>query len=297
MDRRLVFLILSAAALVMAALPASAQQKTAKQCNAEWTANKASIQASGKTKKAFVAECRGQATAAGVPTAPTTNPPRSSRSATRTQTGSVKTAKECSAEWTASKATIQASGKTKKAFMAECRGQTAAGAPPASAAPGPRTAATRTRDGNVKTAKECNAEWTANKASIQASGKTKKAFVAECRGQPAGTSTTTAAPSRAPSSAAPPTAGPTPSPPTRPSTTAPRTREATREPSAAGQFSNEGQAKARCPSDTVVWLNTESNVYHFAGGRRYGHTKSGAYMCERDAMAAGARAARNEKHP
>ena len=162
MHRRLFFFV-SAAALVMAALPASAQQKTVKQCNAEWTANKASIQASGKTKKAFVAECRGQATAAGAPTAPTITPPRSSRSAT--QTGSVKTANECSAEWTASKATIQASGKTKKAFMADCRGQTAAGAP-ASAAPGPRTAATRTQARNVRTAKECNAEWTANKASM-----------------------------------------------------------------------------------------------------------------------------------
>ena len=235
MDRRLVVLIFSAAALVLAALPASAQQKTVKQCNAEWTANKASIQASGKTKKAFVAECRGQATAAGAPTAPTITPPRSSRSAT--QTGSVKTANECSAEWTASKATIQASGKTKKAFVAECRGQSA------------------------------------------------------------GNSTTTAAPPRAPSSAAPPTAGATPSPPTRPAATAPRTREATREPSAAGQFSTETQAKARCPSETVVWLNTDSNVYHFAGGHRYGNTKSGAYVCERDAMGAGARAAKNEKHP
>src|SRR5437764_1162085 len=107
-----------------------------------------------------------------------------------------------------------------------------------------------------KTVKQCNAEWTANKASIQASGKTKKAFVAECRGQSAGNSTTTAAPPRAPSSAAPPTAGATPSPPTRPAATAPRTREATREPSAAGQFSTETQAKARCPSETVVWLNT-----------------------------------------
>ena len=38
---------------------AVAQQKTAKQCNDEWTADKAAIQASGKTKRLFVAECRG----------------------------------------------------------------------------------------------------------------------------------------------------------------------------------------------------------------------------------------------
>jgi hypothetical protein len=57
------------------------------------------------------------------------------------------------------------------------------------------------------------------------------------------------------------------------------------------------QARARCPSDTVVWVNTKSNVYHFAGRRDYGNTKQGAYMCEADAKAAGDRAAKNEKHP
>jgi hypothetical protein len=36
-----------------------AQQKTVKQCRAEWTANKAAIAASGKTQRVFVAECRG----------------------------------------------------------------------------------------------------------------------------------------------------------------------------------------------------------------------------------------------
>src|SRR5437764_5539396 len=107
MDRRFVALICSGAMLAFASFPAAAQQKTAKQCNAEWTANKASIQASGKTKKALIAECRRQATAAGVPTAPTTTTaPRRSRAATRTQAGGVKTAKECNAEWTANKASI-----------------------------------------------------------------------------------------------------------------------------------------------------------------------------------------------
>ena len=43
---------------------AVAQQKTAKQCNDEWTADKAAIQASGKTKRVFVAECRGVPVAA-----------------------------------------------------------------------------------------------------------------------------------------------------------------------------------------------------------------------------------------
>src|SRR5262249_47813098 len=38
---------------------ALAEQRTARQCNDDWSANKASIQASGKTKWVFMAECRG----------------------------------------------------------------------------------------------------------------------------------------------------------------------------------------------------------------------------------------------
>ena len=65
----------------------------------------------------------------------------------------------------------------------------------------------------------------------------------------------------------------------------------------AGQFTSDQQARARCPSDTVVWVNTRSRIYHFAGTRDYGNTKQGAYMCEADARSAGDRAAMNEKHP
>jgi hypothetical protein len=46
-----------------------------------------------------------------------------------------------------------------------------------------------------------------------------------------------------------------------------------------------------------VWANIPSRVYHFYGTHNYGHTKSGAYMCERDTAAAGYRVAKNEKHP
>jgi hypothetical protein len=46
-----------------------------------------------------------------------------------------------------------------------------------------------------------------------------------------------------------------------------------------------------------VWVNVDSKVYHFAGNKNYGTTKSGAYMCEKDTASAGFRAAKNEKHP
>jgi len=62
----------------------------------------------------------------------------------------------------------------------------------------------------------------------------------------------------------------------------------------AGQFANEAEAKANCPSDTVVWANPGTKVYHHAGTAAYGKTKRGAYMCEKDTAAAGIRAAKNE---
>ncbi len=59
----------------------------------------------------------------------------------------------------------------------------------------------------------------------------------------------------------------------------------------------EAHARAHCPSDTIVWLNTWSRIYHFADNDYYGDTRIGAYMCETDAKTAGGRAAFNERHP
>ncbi len=134
-----------------------------------------------------------------------------------------------------------------------------------------------------KTVKACEDEWKANKADNQAKGITEKAYVAQCR---AGT-----APQASPPPAAP--TGTTAPPPAAPKS-APTAAAA---PTGANQFSTEAQAKGRCAADTVVWVNLKSNIYHFAGTKDYGNTKSGAYMCEKDATGQGARAAKNEKHP
>jgi hypothetical protein len=52
-------------------------------------------------------------------------------------------------------------------------------------------------------------------------------------------------------------------------------------------------AQVHCHTGIVVWLNTNSGVYHFQGERWYGRTKHGAYVCEKDANAAGDRATEN----
>ena len=58
-------------------------------------------------------------------------------------------------------------------------------------------------------------------------------------------------------------------------------------------FNSETQAQQHCPNDTVVWLNTATGVYHFAGQRWYGATKNGAFVCQQEANQTGDRATRN----
>jgi hypothetical protein len=58
-------------------------------------------------------------------------------------------------------------------------------------------------------------------------------------------------------------------------------------------FASESAAQRHCPADTVVWLNTNSGIYHEKGMRWYGNTKAGAYVCRREADAAGDRDTRN----
>jgi hypothetical protein len=58
-------------------------------------------------------------------------------------------------------------------------------------------------------------------------------------------------------------------------------------------FETESAAQTHCPKDEVVWLNTASGIYHEKGMRWYGHTKHGAYVCRKEADAAGDRDTRN----
>ena len=58
-------------------------------------------------------------------------------------------------------------------------------------------------------------------------------------------------------------------------------------------FASEAAAQQHCPKDEVVWLNTKSGIYHEKGMRWYGHTNQGAYVCRKEADAAGDRDTRN----
>ena len=222
-----------------------------------------------------------------------------------------KTVRACQEEWRANKAANQAAGITEKAYVAQCRSGGAAAQP----APATSPAQTTATPPGAKTAKACREEWRANKADNQAKGITEKAYVEQCR-----TGAATAAPpsiTAAPPPAVQPTARPaspapaqstTPTQPTPSRTAAPPTAAPAPPPTArpapqpsattgSNEFSTEAQAKSHCPTDTVVWANLRSHIYHFGDTRYYGTTENGTYMCEKDAIAAGNRAAKNETHP
>ena len=218
--------------------------------------------------------------------------------------------KLCGDQWKAAKAAGTTNGETWPQFLAQCRAQQKSGeasstptAAPAPPSPAPSFGPAPTSAG-MKTASQCNEEYAANKAAIRASGQTKRAFIGACQ---AGNETIPQGAAAAPAPAPAPSTGslfpwqqpaaPAPAPATYNPAPAPATYNPTPAPTGAGQFTSDQQARARCPSDTVVWVNTRSRIYHFAGTRDYGNTKQGAYMCETDARAAGDRAAMNEKHP
>src|SRR5258705_7004923 len=96
-------LVVCAAIIGLISLSSSAYAKTAKECIAEWRADKAGMQARGVTEKAYVEQCKGGAEPSAA--APTPKPTEAAPSQPRraTSTGS-KTAKDCIAEMRADKA-------------------------------------------------------------------------------------------------------------------------------------------------------------------------------------------------
>ena len=159
-------------------------------------------------------------------------------------------------------------------------------------------AATATATSAESVMKQCGDQWKIARAAGTTNGETWPQFLSQCRAQlKSGTAPpSTAAPAPAPSvPTPPPTQATAPAP-------APSPYASTPAPTGAVEFMSGQQAHARCPADTVVWVNSLSHVYHYNvvsshGRRYYGNTAEGAYMCDADARAAGDRPAKDERHP
>ena len=220
----------------------------------------------------------------------------------------------CASEWKQAQAAGTTGGEGWPQFLAQCRTrQGSAVAPaPSTAAPAPApqsgslfpwsqpsapsSAAAPSAGQSVM--KMCASQWKETKAAGTTGGRTWPQFLAQCRtGQSSLASSSGGfAPAPAPAPAPASQSGSL-FPWWQPSTPASTPASNVGAPSAlqAGQYTTELAARARCPSDTVVWVNTPTRIYHYSGTRYYGHTLKGAYMCEADARAGGYRATRNRQ--
>ena len=124
---------------------APAFAKTAKDCTAEWRAEQCKV---GATPAASVPPPKPSAA---------TPPPPAAPSASTSTSSSLKTPKECTAEWRADKAGMQARGVTEKAYVEQCRAggatpsATGSEPKPTAAAPPPSSASTN-RDASCASA-------------------------------------------------------------------------------------------------------------------------------------------------
>ena len=140
---------------------------------------------------------------------------------------------------------------------------------------------------NAQSVGACAAQWKQAQAAGTTGGATWPQFLAHCKAQTAHPSSATVAPAPSPAPApAPAPNGGSLFPWWQPA------QSAAPAPTGAGQFRTEAEARHRCPTDKVVWVNTKSKIYHYQGTRYYARTKDGAYICEADARAAGDRPAR-----
>jgi hypothetical protein len=222
----------------------------------------------------------------------------------------------CATEWKQSEAAGRSQGHSWPQFLAQCRTRQGAAAPAAAsstAAPAPAPPSgslfpwsqpsAPTSASNVGASstgqsvmKMCAGQWKDAKAAGTTAGQTWPQFLSQCRARQ--TSTASSSGGFAPA--------PAPAPASQSGSlfpwwqqSAPSSAPASNvgAPSAlqGGQYTTELAARARCPSDTVVWVNMPTRIYHYSGTRYYGHTLKGGYMCEADARSAGYRAARNRQ--
>jgi hypothetical protein len=218
--------------------------------------------------------------------------------------------KACASQWKQAQATGATGGQSWPQFLAQCRtSQASSPSAPASApAPAPQSgslfpwsqpsapaSATASNGGGGQSVmKLCASQWKDAKAAGTTGGQSWPQFLAQCR--------TRQGYAAAPSGGFAPAPAPAPAPASQSGSLFPWWQQPNQAPAPgapatprAGEYTTELAARARCPSDIVVWANTPSRIYHYSGTRYFGHTRNGAYMCEADARAAGYRAAKNRQ--
>ena len=220
--------------------------------------------------------------------------------------------KACASQWKQAQTTGSTGGQSWPQFLAQCRTNQTSPASTSTPAPAPTTqsgslfpwsqssapaSATASNVGAGQSVMRlCASQWKDAKAAGTTGGQSWPQFLAQCRTRQG--------------SAAAPSGGFAPAPAPAPATTpasqsgslfpwwqqsAPASTPGAPATPRVGEYATELAARARCPSDTVVWVNTPSRIYHYSGTRYYGNTRRGAYMCEADARAAGYRAAKNRQ--
>jgi hypothetical protein len=216
----------------------------------------------------------------------------------------------CASQWKQAQTAGTTGGQSWPQFLARCRTSRASPASTPVSAPAPQSgslfpwsqpsppaSATSSNAGAGQSVmKLCAGQWKDAKSAGTTGGQTWPQFLAQCRTRQG--------------SAAAPSGGfapaPAPAPASAPASqsgslfpwwkqSAPASAPDAPATPRAGEYTTELAARARCPSDTVVWANTPTRIYHYSGTRYFGHTRNGAYMCEADARSAGYRASRSRQ--
>jgi hypothetical protein len=217
--------------------------------------------------------------------------------------------RECATQWKDAKAAGTTGGQTWPEFLAQCRAKEGGAAVAPAPAPASQSgslfpwlrpaapASNAVAPSGQSVMRECAARWKEAKSAGTTGGQTWPQFLSQCRASRTAAAT--------PSGGFAPAPAPAPAPASAPASQSgslfpwwkqsPASNAGSPSALRANQYTTELAARARCPSDTVVWVNTSSGVYHYSGTRYYGRTHRGAYMCEADARANGYRASRGRE--